>query len=182
MAIINDINLLQAKTLISPYIRAIEKQLRAISVVLLGTVALSGLVIGSGYVILNSRHKALIQEKEYLLAEIRKRAEKEILYRAVKTRIQDIQEVFDARISLHEIVDDVTQIAEPPTLRSASINSDGSISVRLETDSIYDAMGYTEKVLALSNEDLIVNPVLDNFLVDDSIRFSVNVRFTSTRK
>lgn len=182
MAVINDINLLQAKTLVSPFVSAIEEQIRVVSYVLVGVICFVGIIVGIGHSILQVRYRNLIARKENALVEITNRADKEILYRAVKSRIQDIQGVFEKRMSLHEIVGDVAKIARPPSLKSFTVNEDKSISIKLTTTSISEAMTFVNKVVSLSEDRTIALPHLETFVIDDQGELILNIRFQSLRK
>lgn len=174
-----DINLLKAKTLLTPQMIAFEGQLRKASLIFLGLLLLVGLFFGVGYLILRQRYEGLFQKREDAKAAIAGEIRKEGLLMSIKDRLVLAKKVLDVQESWPEVLSLTARIMGSKNT-SFSISDARSIGLSIKTDSLEEAFAVVDQVLTEANAKTLASPTLDGvqYQTDGTMRLSLT--FTPT--
>lgn len=173
-----DINLLKAKTLLTPRLIAIDGQLRLMSVVLLILLLSTGLFFGVGYVIFRKQHETLSVGKQSLITEISRELHKEGIYSSLKDRLAIAGRIIETQRSWLGVIDLISQITASGPNTSFSVNGNNDVSLNIESDSLEDAFSVVDRLLAQVEQKHMANPILQSVeynkdgTVDLSISFA----------
>lgn len=174
-----DINLLKAKTLLTPQMLLIEEQLRKASLIFLGLLLLVGVFFGVGYLVLRQRYEGLFQKREDAKAAIAGEIRKEGLLMSIKDRLALSKKVLDIQESWPEVLRLTARIMGNKNT-SFSISDARSIGLSIKTDSLEEAFAVVDQVLTEANAKTLANPTLDGvqYQIDGTMRLSLT--FTPT--
>lgn len=177
----SDINLLKAKTLLTPEMVAIEEQLKKTSLILLTLLFLTGIFFGVGYLILRQKYESLSYERQAAMTAISGEIRKEGLLMSMKDRLASAKKVVDVQESWPGVFDLTARIVGSKKT-SFAINDKREIGLTIKTDSLEEAFIVIDQVLTEANSKLLANPVLNGvqYQKDGSIQLSVTFKVTPT--
>lgn len=171
----SDINLLKAKTMLTPQLVAIEGQLRIISVVLLVLVLCAGLFFGVGYVIFRRSLESLSGRKTALIAAVGKELQKEGLYASLKDRLAITGRIIEKQRSWLKVVDLVDRVTLSGPRTSFAVGENNEVNLSITSNSLEDAFDVVDRVIAEVEGKNMINPVLQSvqYGKDGSVRISL---------
>lgn len=175
----SDINLLKAKTLLTPQMLAVGEQLRKTSIIFLVLLFLVGMFFGVGHLILRQKYEELFQKRQAAILEIAGEIRKEGLIMSIKDRLALVKKVLDVE-ELWPGVFELTARVMGNKKTSFSINNTREIGLTIKTNSLEEAFIVVGQVLTEANNKLLTNPVLGavQYQKDGSIQLSLT--FTPT--
>lgn len=177
----SDINLLKAKTLLTPEMAAIEEQLRKTSLILLVFLFLTGIFFGVGYLILRQKYASLSYERQAAMTAISGEISKEGLLMSLKDRLTIAGKVVDIQESWPGVFDLTARIVRNKKTAFA-INDKREIGLTIKTDSLEEAFFVVDQILTEESSKMLANPVLNGvqYQKDGSIQLSVTFIATPT--
>lgn len=170
----SDINLLKAKTLLTPQMVAVEKQLKKTSLIILVFLVFTGMLFGMGYLVLRQKYEILFQKRQAAIAAISREIRKEGLLMSMKDRITNVKKVFDVQESWPGVFDLTARIVGSKKT-SFSINDTREIGLTIKTDSLEEAFVVVDQVLTEAKSQLLTHPVLGavQYQKDGSVQLSL---------
>jgi len=176
-----DINLLKTKTTAGLLNKEVVSKLQFISISALVLLMLFGVITGVMHMLYQRKLAVVTEQRERVLDEIIKNAKKEAIFRSIKAHIPVVSEVFEYQPQMHKVIDDVLEIAEPPVLQTIDVSDDMTVSISLNVDSVYSAILYTGRVIDLANQQIIHNPMLNSFFINDEGGMQLSIHYKSIR-
>lgn len=158
----SDINLLKAKTMLSPRLLAMEGQLRAASLVLLFALLLTGMVFGVGYVIFRRQHDRLLAQQQSLTTAIGTQIHKEGFYTSLKDRLTIVGNILQGQRSWLGVLDLIDRVTSSGARTSFTVNEKDEVSLTITSETLEEALGVVERVLGEVSDKTIANPILDS--------------------
>lgn len=174
----SDINLLKAKTMLTPQWVAIEGQLRTVSVVLLIVLVLSGLFFGLGYAILRSQFTTVSAQKQTLMTAIGGQLRKEGLFASLKDRIAITGRILEAQRSWLGVLDLIDRITASGTRTSFSVGKNDEVNLSITNKTLEDTFRVVERVLTEVADKTIANPILESVQYQKDGVVKVSLTFT----
>lgn len=174
-----DINLLKAKTLLTPQMLLIEEQLRKSSLIFLGLLLVVGMFFGVGYLILRQKYEGLFQKRQAAKVAIAGEIRKEGLLMSIKDRLVLVKKVLDSQESWPEVLVLTARIMGGKNT-SFSINGKREIGLSIKTDSLEEAFIVVDQVLTEANAKTLVKPVLDGVQYQKDGKVNLSLTFTPT--
>lgn len=162
MAKVSGINLLKAKTMLTPQWVAIEGQLRTASVVLLIALFLSGLFFGVGYGILRRQFTILTDRKQTLMTAIAGQLQKEGLFASLKDRITIAGRILETQRSWLGVLDLIDRITASQTRTSFTVGENDEVTLSITNKTLEDTFRVVERVLTEVADKTIANPILES--------------------
>ncbi len=156
----SDINLLKAKTLLTPQMVAIEEQLRQMSTIFLIVLLSVGMFFGVGHLILRRKYEELLQKKQTAILGISGEIHKEGLIMSIKDRLAFAQKILDVQESWPAVFELIARIMGSKN-SSFSINERREIGLTIKTVSLEEAFAVVGQVVTEANTKSLANPVLD---------------------
>ncbi|MDP1722700.1 MAG: hypothetical protein Q8L37_05820 [Candidatus Gottesmanbacteria bacterium] len=178
MAKSSDINLLKAKTMLTPQWVAIDGQLRTISIVLLIVLVLSGLFFGIGYAILRSQFAAMSAQKQTLMTAIGGQLRKEGLFASLKDRIAITGRILEGQRSWLGVLDLIDRITASGTRTSFSVGENDEVNLSITNKTLEDTFRVVERVLTEVARKTIANPILESVQYQKDGVVKVSLIFT----
>lgn len=177
----SDINLLKAKTLLTPEMVVIEQQLRKTSLILLTILVLTGIFFGTGYLILRQKYASLSYERQAAMTAISGEIRKEGLLMSIKDRLASAKKIVDVYESWPVVFDLTARIAGSKKT-SFAINDKREIGLTIKTDTLEEAFIVVDQILTEESSKLLANPILNGiqYLKDGTIQLSVTFIATPT--
>ena len=176
---LSDINLLKAKTLLTPQMIAIEEQLRKASLIFLGLLFLTGIFLGVGYLVLRQKYEGLFQKREDAKAAIAGEIRKEGLLMSIKDKLVLAEKVLDVQDSWPEVLHLTARIMGNKNT-SFSISDSRSIGLSIKTDSLEEAFAVVDQVLTEANAKTLASPTLDGVQYQQDGTMRLSLTFTPT--
>lgn len=178
MAKSSDINLLKAKTMLTPQWVAIEGQLRTASVILLIVLVVSGLFFGIGYAILRSQLAAVSAQKQTLMTAIGGQLRKEGLFASLKDRIAITGRILEQQRSWLGVLDLIDRITASGTRTSFSVGENDEVNLSITNKTLEDTFRVVERVLTEVADKTIANPILESVQYQKDGVVKVSLTFT----
>ncbi len=171
----SDINLLKAKTMLTPQLLAMEGQLRTASLLLLVILLAVGIFFGVGYVVLRRGHDRLLTQKQALMTAIGGELAKEGFYTSLKDRLAIAGKILEGQRSWLGVLDLIDRVTATGARTSFTVNEKDEVSVTITNDTLEDTFGLVGRVLAEAAAKTIANPVLDavQYQKDGTVRVSL---------
>lgn len=171
----SDINLLKAKTVLSPRVLAIEEQLRVASLVLLFLVLSATLFFGVGYAILQRQHESLSGEKQSLVAAIKGELDKEGLYMSLKDRLTIVGKILEGQRSWLGVLDIIDRVTAVQAKTSFTVSENDEVSLVVTNETLEDTFTMVDRLLSEVSAKTIANPMLDSiqYQMDGTVRVSL---------
>lgn len=161
-----EINLLRAKTGVSPEITQLSVQLRRISLIAVIAVLITGSVVAGTYFYLQSTLTTLMNQKSQLLANITANARKETLYRLLKGQLGIAGKVIKTQKQWSGALDLVERITGSSQLTGFSLNDKKQLLIALQAPSVEDAATTITGIISEAGQNHLKNPVLQSFQMD----------------
>ena len=174
----SDINLLKAKTMLTPQLVAIEGQLRIVSLVLLILLFSTGLFFGVGYVIFRRQHENLSAQKQSLISAITRELRKEGLYASMRDRLAIAGRIVENQRSWVNIMDLINRVTSTGSQTSFTLGENDDVSLNIESDTLEETFGIIDRVLAEVSQRTMVNPVLQSVLYKEDGTVFLSLTFT----
>lgn len=175
----SDINLLKAKTLLTPEMVALEEQLRKGSLIFLGLLLVVGLFFGVWYLILRQKYDGLSQRKQDAKTAIAGEIRKEGLLMSIKDRLVLAKKILDIEETWPPVFGLTARIMGSKNT-SFFINDARSISLSIKSDSLEEAFTVVDQVLNEANAKTLVNPTLDGVQYQNDGIIHLSLTFTPT--
>lgn len=171
----SDINLLKAKTMLTPQLVAMEGQLRTASLVILLALFSTSLFFGVGYVILRRQHNAVSTHKQSLMAVIGGELRKEGLYTSLKDRLAITGRILEGERSWLGVLDLIDRITASGSRTSFTVNENDEVSLVITNDTLEDTFGVVDRMLAEVAAKTMANPILESvqYQKDGTVRVSL---------
>lgn len=171
----SDINLLKAKTMLSPQLLAIEGQLRTASLAAVVLLVLTGMFFGVGYTILRRQRAALVSQKQSLMTTIDGELRKEGFYASLKDRLAIISNILQGQRSWLGVLDLIDRITASGARTSFTVNENDEVSLTVTNETLEDTFGVVERVLGEVSEKKIASPILESvqYQKDGTVRVSL---------
>lgn len=174
----SDINLLKAKTILSPQLIAMEGQLRSASLVLLFALFLSGMVSGIGYVIIRRQHNRLVVQQQSLMTAIGTQIRKEGFYVSLKDRLAIIGNILKGQRSWLGVLDLIDRVTEARAKTSFTVNEGDQVSLTITNATLEDTFTMVERILLEVADKTIANPILESIQYQKDGTVRVSLTFT----
>ena len=174
-----DINLLKAKTLLTPEMRAFEEQLRKASLIFLAVLFLTGIVFGIGYLVLRQKYEALFQKRQDAKTAIAGEIRKEGLLMSIKHRLALSKKVLDIQETWPPVFSLTARIMGGKNT-SFAIGEGRSISLSIATDSLSEAFAVVDQVVNEATAKTLINPILGNIQYEEDGTMQLSLTFTPT--
>ncbi|MBI3342670.1 hypothetical protein HY032_00755 [Candidatus Gottesmanbacteria bacterium] len=171
----SDINLLKAKTMLTPQLVAIEGQLRIASLVFLLVLVFTGLFFGVGYVILRKQHDSVLAHKQSLMTAIGRELPKEGLYISVKNRLAIASQILEVQRSWLGSLDLVDRVTASRGKTTFTVNENDEVSLTIVNDTLEDTFLVVKQILTEVASKTMANPVLQSvqYHKDGTVRVSL---------
>lgn len=174
----SDINLLKAKTMLTPQLLAFEQQLRTISLILLIGLLSVGLFFGVGYVVLRQKYQQVSDQKQTVMAAISRELRKEGLYLSVKDRLALASGILELRRSWSEVLDLVGRVIGPQARTSFTVDQQDAIGLTVTHDTLEETFVFIDRVLSEVTAKTMANPILDSVKYNMDGTVQVQLTFT----
>lgn len=175
---VTDINLLKAKTMLTPQWVAIEGQLRTASVVLLLVLFLSGLFFGVGYFIMRRQRDIALSQKQTLMTAIGGQLRKEGLFASLQDRVAIAGRILDTQRSWLGVLDLIERITASQTRTSFSVGENDEVTLSITNNTLEDTLRVVERVLMEAADKTIANPILESVQYQKDGIVKVSLTFT----
>lgn len=172
------INLLKRSSRLPPVVLQWEKHLGRLTIYLWIFFLLSGILIGTSYLILRGRYNKLLASKISLTTEISNQSEKEALFLLVKARLNLISKIREASWSLDKLLAALTSFAPASTLRSLDGDEEKEINVVYQSGDLGEIAAIIQGLVVLSQERQIRNPELKSLTIAADEQIKLTVAFT----
>jgi hypothetical protein len=171
------INLLRSQSVLSSTELVLLEKIKFFSVVMLIALLVSGIFVSGAFAAAQLRLNALDSERTSLIRRISLQARKEALLLSLKDRVSSLEKTLNSQYPWQDILNAVSQIAQPPQLQTLAIDQKNVLSLGLSLQSLEELQGITQTVEQLANQKKIREPVLDSLQssVDGSMK--LNIRF-----
>lgn len=171
----SDINLLKAKTVLSPGLLAIEEQLRKTSMIVLIMLFLTGIFFGLGYVILRGQYIKSNGQKEQLVQAISRELQKEGLFVTLKDRIDIVGRIVEIQHTWLSVLDLVDRVTASGKQTSFAVSEKDEVNLIITSSSLEETFDVIERMLAEVDAKTVVNPILEStsYQKDGSVRISL---------
>lgn len=171
----SDINLLKAKTLLTPQMLAIEEQLRRASLIFLLFLLGTGIFFSVGYLILRRSHEGLVADKQAVMTAISAQTRKEGLSLSIKDRLTIAGKIIEQEKSWIAVLDLIERIVGSGKHTSFTVNDKEEVSLSINTASLEEAFVVVDHVLTESKTKALAHPILDTvqYQKDGSVRLSL---------
>ena len=174
----SDINLLKAKTMLTPQLVAIEGQLRIASLALLILLLSAGMFFGVGYVILRRQYEVVSAKKQSLMAAIGRGLRKEGFYSSLKDRLAIVGRIIEGQRSWLGILDLIDRVTASGARTSFTVNEKDEVSLSIENDTLEETFGVVERILAEVSAKTMANPTLESVQYQKDGMVRVSLTFT----
>ncbi|MBI4066662.1 hypothetical protein HY411_03010 [Candidatus Gottesmanbacteria bacterium] len=158
----SDINLLKAKTMLSPQILAIEQQLRTISLLLLLILLFTGMFFGVGYVILRQKFQQVSDQKQSVAAAISGELRKEGLYLSIKDRLMITSGILEMQRSWLGVLDLIDRIIGIESRTSFTVDQQDAVSLSITNDTLEETFVVIDRILAEVTAKTMANAILES--------------------
>ena len=172
----SEINLLKAKTMLTPGMIAIEGQLRTASLTLLLVLFLTGMFFGAGYVILRRQLNIVSVQKQSLITAIGKELQKEGIYTALKDRLIIIGRIIDQQHSWLGVLDLIDRVTSGAAT-SFAVNENDEVSLSITNNTLEETLGVVDRILKEVSAKTIANPILESVQYKKDGTVSVSLTF-----
>ncbi len=171
----SDINLLKAKTMLTPQLIAMEGQLRTASLVLLLVLLLTGVFFGVGYVILRRQHDTVSVQKQSLMTAIGGELRKEGFYTSLKDRLAIVGKILEGQRSWLGVLDLIDRVTATGSRTSFTVSEKDEVSLTITNNTLEDTFDVVGRLLAEVADKTIANPILESvqYQKDGSVRVSL---------
>lgn len=174
----SDINLLKAKTMLTPQLVAIEGQLRTASLAVLLGLLLTGMFFGVGYVILYRQHATVSAQKQSLMTAIGSELRKEGLYTSLKDRLAIAGRILEGQRSWLGVLDLIDRVTASGARTSFTVNENDEVSLVITNDTLEETFGVVDRILAEVSARTMANPILESVQYQKSGMVRVSLTFT----
>lgn len=178
MSKVSGINLLKAKTMLTPQWVAIEGQLKTASVVLLLVLFLSGVFFGVGYFIMRRQLDLALSQKQTLTTAIAGQLQKEGLLGSLKDRIAIAGRIIETQRSWLGVLDLIDRITASQTRTSFSVGENDEVTLSITNNTLEDTLRVVERVLMEVADKTIANPILESVQYQKDGIVKVSLTFT----
>lgn len=175
----SDINLLKAKTLLTPQIRAFGEQLRKASLIFLIVLFLTSMFFGVGYLVLRQKYEGLFQKRQDAKTAIAGEIRKEGLLLSIKDRLMLAKKVLDIQETWPPVFSLTARIMGNKNT-SFSIGEGRSIGLSITTDSLEEAFAVVDQVVNEVTAKTLINPILGNVQYEEDGTIQLSLTFTPT--
>lgn len=171
----SDINLLKAKTVLTPQLVAIEGQLRTASLAVLLVLLLTGMFFGVGHVILRRQYNTVSAQKQSLMTAIGRELQKEGFYTSLKDRLTIVGRILEGQRSWLGVLDLIDRVTASGTRTSFTVNENDEVSLGVTNDTLEDTFGVVDRMLAEVAAKTMANPILESvqYQKDGTVRVSL---------
>lgn len=157
-----DINLLKAKTALSPSFVALERHLHIASyAVLIGTLSVS-LFLGVGYTVLRSRLGVLILAQQKYVTLIANQSRKEVLLVSIKDRLSALDKIIASQKNWVVAFDLIARVLGGQPLNSFSVNDEQQVSMSITVFSIEEAISLVDRIALEMHDKKLIRPTLES--------------------
>lgn len=172
---LSEINLLKAKTLLTPQLVAMEGQLRTASLFLLILLLGTGMFFGVGYMILRRQLDTISVQKQTLMAAIGRDLPKEGFYATLKDRLVIVGRILEGQRMWLGVLDLIDRVTASGARTSFAVNENDEVSLVITNDTLEDTFGVVDRILAEVAAKAIANPMLDSvqYQKDGTVRVSL---------
>lgn len=174
----SDINLLKAKTMLTPQLVAIEGQLRTASLVLLIALFSTGIFFGVGYVILRRQYTTVSVQKQSLMTAIAGQLRKEGFYISLKDRLVIIGRILEGQRSWLGVLDLIDRVIGTGARTSFTVNERDEVSLSITNNTLEETFGVVERILIEVASKTIANPILESVQYQKGGVVQVSLTFT----
>lgn len=173
----SEINLLKAKTMLTPWMIAIEGQLRTTSLVILLALFCASLFFGAGYFILRRQINIVSTQKQSLITAIGKELQKEGLYTSFKDRLVIIGHIIDQQHSWLGVLDLIDRVTATGARTSFAVNENDEVSLSITNNTLEETFGVVDRILKEVTAKTIANPILESVQYKKDGSVSVSLTF-----
>lgn len=178
MVKLSEINLLKAKTVLTPQLLAIELQLRTISLIFLIVLLFTGMFFGVGYVILRQKYQQVTDQKQSVMAAISGELRKEGLYLSIKDRLRLASGILEVQRSWQGVLDLIDRIIGQQSRTSFTVDEQDAVSLTITNDSLEETFVVVDRILAEVRAKTMANPVLESVQYQKDATVRVSLTFT----
>lgn len=171
----SDINLIKAKTVLTPQLMAIEGQLLTASLVVLLLLFSTSMFFGVGYVILKRQLTMVSARKQSFMTAIGQQLRKEGMYISLKDRLAIVSRIIEQQRSWLGVLDLVDRVTASGFGTSFTVNENDEVSLEIMSDTLEDAFGVVDRVFTEVASKTIANPILQSvqYNKEGSVRLSL---------
>lgn len=174
----SDINLLKAKTMLTPQLLAAEQQLRTISLIFLILLLFTGIFFGVGYVILRQKYQQVSEQKQTVMAAISGELRKEGLYLSIKERLALASGILEAQRSWLGVLDLIGRVIGQQSRMSFTVDQQDAVGLNVTNSTLEETFVFMDRVLSEVAAKNMANPILES--VKYNMDGSVQVQLTFT--
>lgn len=178
MVKLSEINLLKAKTMLTPQLFAIEAQLRIASLVVLFVLLCTGMFFGVGYVIVRRQYTAVSAQKQTLMAAIARELRKEGFYTSLKDRLSIAGRILEGQRSWLGSLDLVDRVTASRGKTTFSVSDNNEVNLAIINDTLEDTFFVVEQILTEVTAKTLANPVLESVQYQKDGTVHVSLTFT----
>ncbi len=170
------INLIKTSANVSPELAKIDGYLRLTSRVALILTLVTGSFLLLASVLLRVRLAEFDRQKKSLLASVASDSRKENALVVLKQRLGIIEKVRASVKPWHIVFAAVQNFASAERVSDVTLSDQGRVTVTVSTSSLEDMTSLVARVLALSSEKKLKNPVIESFTLngDGSVQLSLS--------
>jgi sensor histidine kinase regulating citrate/malate metabolism len=173
----NTINLIRTKTSSSPQIEAIESSLRRSSYILLSSVLVVSVVLGSLYVLFLNEKQNLQAEQNELTNEITQQKAKEAAFVAIKERVLLVDKVMGTQRPWSKLLDIIALFANPINLTHVSVEDNTKAVITMKNISVDEILGISQALMNQVIENRVNNPQLLSLQLNKDGLLDVSLSF-----
>lgn len=171
------INLLRSQSVLSTTELMLLEKIKIVVIAVLVCTLASGVFAGVAYVAAQLRMNAIENERSVLLRRISLQARKEALLLSLKDRVPSLEKTVNSQYDWKVILGAVSRIAQPPQLKSLSIDEKDTLTLGLTVDSLEEIEQMTNAVKVLARDKQIKDPVIESLQTVESNKIELNIRF-----
>lgn len=174
---IGGINLLRTDSSLSNKETVLLKRTRFVSIVLLGAAIAAGFFVASAFLAAQMRLTYLENSRTNVLRRISFQAKKEVLLKTLKERMPSADKVIDSQYSWEHILNQISDIATPPTLQTVSIDEKSMITLGVVVPTFEEIEAMTQRLLELSDSGSLQSPKIHSIRSLQSGNYEVYLGF-----
>jgi len=172
------INLFQNRSTITVTLERSLSYLRIGAYSLLGITLTSAVILVALFLYVSNLEKQFAEERKAVVGMIAEQADKEVQLYAIRNRVNIIKSIFDSQFVFTPLLDVTLTIAKPPKLATFTIGEKHAVAISVKSTSFDDLRFIATRIIDLSNQGKIVDPVIQSITMDGVGAVTANITYT----
>lgn len=173
----NTINLIRAKTLVSPQMETIIRFFQRLSFYAFVLLIASGIIAGGAWYYFTIQRNQLTKTEQELSLSISQNTVKEGLLLAVKHHVGLANAILNEQTPVGKLFDILGMVISPDQLSTVSIDNHNQVLMTIRVSSINDIIAIVDAVVKQSDAHFLRSPQLMSFSITDAGNLTISLSF-----